>query len=203
MIDLQHYVPDREVERGFDDRGVLWQCLLLGEEIGELFKAVRKHERMRTGTTSVTGSVDEELLTCSFASALSPIAWTLTLGTRCAAMRNSTRHGPGSDQPHCVRPRRTGSPHNDRRTGPRRRGPARFRFRPEDRAAIRPRMPGTLPSLTGASRTQSDRHERRIGRAVAGSQHAGRERLGLSVTRAGEHRVWLDEPEQVLRMFGS
>ena len=37
------------------------QCLLLGEEIGELFKAVRKHEKMLTGTTSVTGTVDEEL----------------------------------------------------------------------------------------------------------------------------------------------
>jgi NTP pyrophosphatase (non-canonical NTP hydrolase) len=30
-------------------------------EVGELFKAVRKHEKMRMGTTSVTGTVDEEL----------------------------------------------------------------------------------------------------------------------------------------------
>ncbi len=61
LIELQRYVRDMEVERGFDGRGVLQQCLLLGEEIGELFKAVRKHEKMRTGTTSITGSVEEEL----------------------------------------------------------------------------------------------------------------------------------------------
>ena len=29
--------------------------------IGELFKAVRKHQKLRVGTTSVTGTVDEEL----------------------------------------------------------------------------------------------------------------------------------------------
>jgi NTP pyrophosphatase (non-canonical NTP hydrolase) len=37
------------------------QCLLLGEEVGELSKAVRKHKKMRIGTTSITGTVDEEL----------------------------------------------------------------------------------------------------------------------------------------------
>ncbi len=59
--DLQLYVREMEDERGFSHIGVVQQCLLLGEEIGELFKAVRKHENMRTGTTSVTGTVDEEL----------------------------------------------------------------------------------------------------------------------------------------------
>jgi len=29
-------------ERGFENETVLEQCLLLGEEVGELFKAVRK-----------------------------------------------------------------------------------------------------------------------------------------------------------------
>lgn len=61
LVDLQRYVSEMEEERGFANRGVVQQCLLLGEEIGELFKAVRKHEKMRTGTTSVTGTVDEEL----------------------------------------------------------------------------------------------------------------------------------------------
>jgi NTP pyrophosphatase (non-canonical NTP hydrolase) len=50
-----------EDERGFSHRDVVQQCLLLGEEVGELFKAVRKHTRMRVETTSVTGTVDEEL----------------------------------------------------------------------------------------------------------------------------------------------
>jgi NTP pyrophosphatase (non-canonical NTP hydrolase) len=32
-----------------------------GEEVGELFKAIRKHEKIRVATNSVTGTVDEEL----------------------------------------------------------------------------------------------------------------------------------------------
>ncbi len=61
LDDIQRYVAQMEDERGFSSRGVLHQSLLLGEEVGELFKAIRKHENMRIGTTSVTGSVDEEL----------------------------------------------------------------------------------------------------------------------------------------------
>lgn len=61
LDELQRYVREMEEERGFTSRGVVQQCLLLGEEVGELFKAVRKHEKMRTGTTSITGTVDEEL----------------------------------------------------------------------------------------------------------------------------------------------
>ena len=61
LDDLQRYVAQMELERGFSHRDVLQQCLLLGEEVGELFKAVRKHQKLRVGTTSVTGTVDEEL----------------------------------------------------------------------------------------------------------------------------------------------
>lgn len=61
LDDLQRYVAEMEEERGFSNRDVVQQCLLLGEEVGELFKAVRKHQKMRIGTTSVTGTVDEEL----------------------------------------------------------------------------------------------------------------------------------------------
>ena len=61
LDDLQRYVADMEEERGFSHRDIVQQCLLLGEEVGELFKAVRKHEKMRISTTSVTGTVDEEL----------------------------------------------------------------------------------------------------------------------------------------------
>lgn len=61
LDELQRYVADMEKQRGFAQRGIMQQCLLLGEEMGELFKAVRKHEKMRVGTTSMTGSVDEEL----------------------------------------------------------------------------------------------------------------------------------------------
>lgn len=46
--DLQQYVKELEDKRGFADNTVLQKCLLLGEEIGELFKAVRRdHGEMR------------------------------------------------------------------------------------------------------------------------------------------------------------
>jgi len=58
---VQRYVAEMEIERGFADSTVLEQGLKLGEEVGELFKAMRKREQMSIDTTSVTGSVDEEL----------------------------------------------------------------------------------------------------------------------------------------------
>ncbi|MEH1016656.1 MazG nucleotide pyrophosphohydrolase domain-containing protein [Micromonospora sp. CPCC 206060] len=61
LHEIQRYVADMEKDRGFADRSVLQQCLLLGEEVGELFKAVRKRESLTIGTTSVVGTVDEEL----------------------------------------------------------------------------------------------------------------------------------------------
>lgn len=61
LDDLQRYVAEMEAERGFSQRDVTQRCLLLGEEVGELFKAIRKHEKMRVATNSVTGTVDEEL----------------------------------------------------------------------------------------------------------------------------------------------
>lgn len=47
LDDLQRYVAKTEEERGFSNRDVMQRCLLLGEEVGELFKAVRKHEKIR------------------------------------------------------------------------------------------------------------------------------------------------------------
>lgn len=58
---LQEYVRILESERGFTDNTVQKTALLLGEEIGELFKAIRKHEGMAIGNNSVVGTVDEEL----------------------------------------------------------------------------------------------------------------------------------------------
>ena len=60
---------------GFTDQPVLELCLLLGEEVGEVFKAVRKQTRMRLEPASVTGTVDEELadvliLVCAIANRL-------------------------------------------------------------------------------------------------------------------------------------
>ncbi len=61
LSDLQHYVSSMEVERGFAHSTVLEQALKLGEETGELFKAIRKREHLPVGHGSVTGTVDEEL----------------------------------------------------------------------------------------------------------------------------------------------
>ncbi len=59
--DFQVYVNELEHERGFIDQNVLEKCLLLGEETGELFKAVRKAIKLKTDVNATVGSVKEEL----------------------------------------------------------------------------------------------------------------------------------------------
>lgn len=61
LADFQVYVAELETERGFDDQSVRDKCLLLGEEIGELFKAVRKVEGLKVDVSSQFGTVSEEL----------------------------------------------------------------------------------------------------------------------------------------------
>lgn len=61
LQDFQKYVQELEEERGFVDQDVLQKCLMLGEEIGELFKAIRKMEKIKIDNNSTIGSVDEEL----------------------------------------------------------------------------------------------------------------------------------------------
>jgi len=46
LKDFQEYVKKLEIERGFNNENVLQKCLLLGEEIGELNKAVRKELKL-------------------------------------------------------------------------------------------------------------------------------------------------------------
>lgn len=61
LAELQRYVAELEVERGFSDQDVLQKCLLLGEEVGELFKSIRKHQRMSIDPASKTSPVADEL----------------------------------------------------------------------------------------------------------------------------------------------
>ena len=62
LKDFQEYVHDLEIERGFIDQSVVQKCLLLGEEIGELFKAVRKAESISIDKqNSKLTTVEEEL----------------------------------------------------------------------------------------------------------------------------------------------
>lgn len=62
LNDFQQYVRELEVERGFADQNVLQKCLMLGEEVGELFKAVRKQEKIAIDVKSKIGMVSEELV---------------------------------------------------------------------------------------------------------------------------------------------
>lgn len=59
--DFHNYVKELEEERGFSDQNVIEKCLLLGEEVGELFKAVRKNENLVIDNKSEFGKVSDEL----------------------------------------------------------------------------------------------------------------------------------------------
>ncbi len=61
LADIQEYVSKLEAERGFEGNTLQQSALLLGEEIGELFKALRKAQKMSLDKKSSVGSVDEEL----------------------------------------------------------------------------------------------------------------------------------------------
>lgn len=61
LKDFQDYVQKMEKERGFDGEQILQKCLLLGEEVGELFKAIRKKDKIKIDHNSKFGSIDEEL----------------------------------------------------------------------------------------------------------------------------------------------
>lgn len=58
---VQEYVAQTEIDRGFAEQSALHKCLLLGEEMGELFKAVRKSSGMKVDPLSPVSSVGEEL----------------------------------------------------------------------------------------------------------------------------------------------
>lgn len=57
----QTYVAELEQERGFEDQSARDKCLLLGEEIGELFKAIRKAEGLKVDLNSDSSEISFEL----------------------------------------------------------------------------------------------------------------------------------------------
>ncbi|QND86468.1 Uncharacterized protein ChrSV_4242 [Chromobacterium vaccinii] len=61
LCDYQRYVSELEEERGFSQQNARDKCLLLGEEVGELFKAVRKAEGMGMDANSKVGELEGEL----------------------------------------------------------------------------------------------------------------------------------------------
>lgn len=61
LADLQVYVRELEKERGFSQQNARDKCLLLGEEIGELFKTVRKAEGLAVDKNSNFKNISHEL----------------------------------------------------------------------------------------------------------------------------------------------
>ena len=61
LQDFQSYVTELKKERGFTHNTVLQNALMLGEETGELFKAIRKIEKLQVDKNSKIHNVEEEL----------------------------------------------------------------------------------------------------------------------------------------------
>jgi NTP pyrophosphatase (non-canonical NTP hydrolase) len=61
MQDFQAYAKKLECIRGFDNDQLIEKCLLLGEEVGELFKAIRSLRGIKIDHASAIGTVQEEL----------------------------------------------------------------------------------------------------------------------------------------------
>ena len=58
---LQKFVARFEREMGFDEQTAMAKCLLLGEEVGELFKAVRQRSGLGMSVGTDAPDVAEEL----------------------------------------------------------------------------------------------------------------------------------------------
>jgi NTP pyrophosphatase (non-canonical NTP hydrolase) len=62
LQDFHEYIRKMEIARDFNNTSVLQNSLQLGEEVGELFKAIRKVEGYKTDKkNSKIGTVKEEL----------------------------------------------------------------------------------------------------------------------------------------------
>jgi len=61
LTDFQKYVTLLEHERDFINQTTIDKCLLLGEEVGELFKAIRKSEGLSVDSNSTFTEIGDEL----------------------------------------------------------------------------------------------------------------------------------------------
>lgn len=66
LYELQQKVKEIEKSRGHDKGTVIQKSLILGEEIGELFKAIRERENISIHDKSERYSVPDELVDCLF-----------------------------------------------------------------------------------------------------------------------------------------
>lgn len=61
LAQIQEYVAEMEVERGFSESTMVEQTLKLAEETGEVCKAVRKRAALHMDPTSTVGDLSDEL----------------------------------------------------------------------------------------------------------------------------------------------
>lgn len=61
LKEFQRYVAELEIERSFASQTTIDKCLLLGAEVGELFKAVRKSEGLAVDENSNFTEIGDEL----------------------------------------------------------------------------------------------------------------------------------------------
>ncbi len=61
LKDIQEYVHNLEIERGFAENANVQTAFQMVEELGELFKAIRKEEKFRIDHNSKVGGLGEEL----------------------------------------------------------------------------------------------------------------------------------------------
>ena len=63
LADIQKYIKAWEIENGFDQCTVTDACLFLGEEVGELFKAIRK-QYLPIDQNSDVYMIEDEIADC-------------------------------------------------------------------------------------------------------------------------------------------
>ena len=61
LRDIQEYILKGGVELGFDKLNAIQRCLMLGEEVGELFKSIRNHENIKIDKNARTDTIENEL----------------------------------------------------------------------------------------------------------------------------------------------
>ena len=62
LKDFQQYVRELKIERGFSTENKPFECMLMAEEVGELFSAIRKNMKGGSvGSGSTVGNVKLEL----------------------------------------------------------------------------------------------------------------------------------------------
>lgn len=61
LKDLQEYILETGVELWFDKLSATQRCLMLWEEVWELFKSVRKYEKIKIDKDSKVDSIEDEL----------------------------------------------------------------------------------------------------------------------------------------------